>query len=125
MYITFKNYLKANAYGNAEQDDLWAALTKQAHEDGTLNRSLTVKEIMDTWTLKKGYPVLQINRNGTQLKLTQKWFLLNPLNNAQNNLTEFNQYKWYIPFTFTTRKLRDFDFESKPTWFKKNDAQRI
>lgn len=123
--------MKNNSFGNAEQDDLWNALTQQAYKDGTLNetltanKNLTVKDIMDTWTLRKGYPVLQINRTGSQLRLTQKWFLLNPLNNAQNNLTEYNQYKWYIPFTYTTKNLKDFDFEKRPIWFKKDDAQCI
>ena len=36
-------------YKNAVQDDLWDAMTVQAHNDGTLDLSLTVKEIMDTW----------------------------------------------------------------------------
>jgi glutamyl aminopeptidase len=80
---------------------------------------------MDTWTLQKGYPVLQIDRNGTKLKLTQKWFLLNPLNSAQNNSIEYKKYKWYIPFTYTTKKIQDFDIESRPNWFNKNDAECI
>ena len=35
---------------------------------------------MDTWTLKKGYPVVMIDRDyeNNKAKLTQKWFLLNP-----------------------------------------------
>ena len=31
------------------QDDLWNEMTNKAHEDETLDKSLTVKEIMDTW----------------------------------------------------------------------------
>ena len=124
-YIVFlQNYLKNNAYKNAEQDDLWAALTDQAHEDGTLNRSLTVKEIMDTWTLKKGYPVVQIDRTrGAEMIISQKWFLVNPLNTVKNNLTEYNKYKWFVPFTFTTKNIRNFNFETKPTWLKPNDTE--
>lgn len=57
------NYLKKHAYNNAEQDDLWEALTKQAHHDQTLPNNLTVKEIMDTWTLQTGFPILNIQRN--------------------------------------------------------------
>jgi aminopeptidase N len=44
-----KNYLQKYQFKNAEQDDLWEELTKQAHLDGTLDSKLTVKEIMDTW----------------------------------------------------------------------------
>lgn len=49
-------------YKSADQDDLWHYLTKQAHEDKKLPQDLTVKTIMDTWTLQKGFPVLQVNR---------------------------------------------------------------
>ena len=66
-------YLKKHRYGNAEQDDLWAALTKQAHDDGSLDNSLSVKEVMDTWTLQTGYPLVTVVRDydkGTA-KLTQ------------------------------------------------------
>lgn len=38
----------------AVQDDLWDALTQQAHEDGTLDRAITVADVMNTWTLQKG-----------------------------------------------------------------------
>ena len=35
----------------------------QAHSDGTLPKSVTVKEIMDTWTLQMGFPVVDVERN--------------------------------------------------------------
>ena len=41
--------MKKYAYNNAKQDNLWEEMTTQAHKDGTLDKSLTVKEIMDTW----------------------------------------------------------------------------
>ena len=47
----------------AEQDDLWFYLTSQAHIDGTLPEDVTVKQIMDTWTLQMGYPVVTVTRN--------------------------------------------------------------
>jgi aminopeptidase N len=64
---TFKqgltNYLKAHKYSNARQDDLWQELTQQAHQDCSLPSNVTVKEIMDTWTLQTGYPVVTVTRN--------------------------------------------------------------
>jgi aminopeptidase N len=39
---------------NANQDNLWQELTNQGHIDNTLDRNLDVKNIMDSWTLKKG-----------------------------------------------------------------------
>ena len=43
-------------FAAAEQDDLWQYLTEQAHKDKTLPEDLTVKIIMDTWTLQMGFP---------------------------------------------------------------------
>lgn len=40
-------------YGNAVQDDLWDALTKQA-KTNNVPLPAGVKQIMDTWTLKMG-----------------------------------------------------------------------
>lgn len=56
-------YLKRHKYSNAEQDDLWQALTEQAHEDQVLPKDVTVKTIMDTWTLQTGFPVVTVTRN--------------------------------------------------------------
>lgn len=60
-------------YDNAESDDLWRHLTTAAHEDGTLPQDVTVKMIMDTWTLQKGYPVIMVERSadGTSATVSQ------------------------------------------------------
>ena len=121
MY-SFKNYLNKYAYSSVVQDNLWDSLTETAHQDGSLDLSLTVKIIMDTWTLQKGYPVVTISRNNNQLTLTQKWFLLNPLNTIQGT-AEYNKYKWYIGFTFTTKEEQDWQMDKKPNWFKPQDTQ--
>lgn len=60
-------------YQNAEQDDLWQYLTTAAHEDNTLPADVSVKKIMDTWTLQMGYPVIKVTRSsdGTSATVTQ------------------------------------------------------
>ena len=50
-------------YRNAEQDDLWSHLTSAAHDDESLPEDMSVKEIMDTWTLQMGYPVVHVERD--------------------------------------------------------------
>lgn len=61
------------AYSNSEQDDLWDFMTQAAHQDFTLGKCVTVKAIMDTWTLQMGYPVITVIRsaNGTSATVTQ------------------------------------------------------
>lgn len=121
-----KNYLNEFKYSNAEQDDLWRVLTDQAHKDKTLDKNLTVKEIMDTWTLQMGYPVIQVNRKGDKLILNQRWFLLNPLSKMlqPQNANEYNKHKWYVPFTFTTKTKPSFQLESEINWIKPDDMDR-
>ena len=72
------NYLTALAYEAAEQDDLWRHLTEQAHKDGTLDRDVKVKEIMDTWTLQMGYPLITVRRNydARTARVSQQRFLV-------------------------------------------------
>ena len=45
-------YLKANEYGNARTQDLWAALEEESGQP--------VTEIMDSWVKQTGYPVLRV-----------------------------------------------------------------
>lgn len=80
---------------------------------------------MDTWTLQKGYPIVHVNRTSNALNVTQKWFLLDPLNDIQNSLnqSEYNSYKWYVPFTYTTKSALNFQFETRPTWLKPNQKE--
>jgi aminopeptidase N len=51
-----------SAYGNAGQDNLWAALQTQADSENVILPA-TVKEIMDTWTFKMGFPYVTVIRN--------------------------------------------------------------
>jgi hypothetical protein len=42
---------------------LWDALTEQAHKDRVMDKTLTVKDVMDTWILQPGFPVVNVTRN--------------------------------------------------------------
>ncbi|KAK7075270.1 hypothetical protein SK128_014550 [Halocaridina rubra] len=98
-----KNYLTTLKYKNADQDDLWHFLTEAAHEDGTLSTDQTVKTIMDTWTLKEGFPVISVTRAGNSSAiLTQEQFLLD------TNATERTSNKWWIPITYTSQENPSF-----------------
>ena len=117
------NYLHANAFSNANQDDLWGFLTAAGQEDGTLTE-LSVKEIMDTWTVQMGYPVVNIARNyrnafkfGT-VTASQNRFLLTPIT---SNETDNNPYTWWVPLSFTTPS-GGFDVTKPQAWLDPADA---
>jgi aminopeptidase N len=62
---------------------LWDALTNQAYADNALQKSMSVAQIMNTWTLQTGFPVIKVVRkysDGTAT-LTQVHILrkINPL----------------------------------------------
>ena len=125
---------------NANQDNLWQELTLQGHADKTLDSNLDVKSIMDSWTLKKGYPVVHVERvfpssnsstatanSSARLVVKQRWFLLNPDSKMLNKQSSaiYDNYKWFVPFTFTTKAERHFDFETKAFWLKPSDSQSM
>lgn len=71
--MKIRRTVRNRAYQSAEQNDLWDALTKQAHKDKVLDSAVTIKEIMDTWTLQTGFPVVTVIRdyNNGAATLTQ------------------------------------------------------
>ncbi|ROT77107.1 putative aminopeptidase N [Penaeus vannamei] len=113
------NYLKALSYKNAVQDDLWKYLTLAAHEDGILPQDVTVKMIMDTWTLQMGYPVIYVKRSldGTSAILTQERFLLERGTNSSN----IRDYKWWVPLTYTNQSEANFNQTQAKLWMMDTD----
>jgi aminopeptidase N len=55
-------YLKAHKFGNAVTDDLWTAISREWDRDKEGWHNFTVKEMMDTWTLQMGYPLVTFER---------------------------------------------------------------
>ncbi|XP_063590569.1 aminopeptidase N-like [Penaeus indicus] len=113
------NYLKALTYNSSVQDDLWRHLTVAAHEDGILPKDVTVKMIMDTWTLQMGYPVIQVTRSpdGTSAILTQERFLLE----RSANSSDTTDYKWWVPLTYTTQSEANFNQTQASLWMKDSE----
>lgn len=65
MNSGLSDFLNKHQYGNVEHDDLWNAL--EAYSNKSTNKKLetTLKEIMDSWILKAGFPVVTAIRNYT------------------------------------------------------------
>ena len=114
-------YFYFSKYAAAEQDDLWQYLTEQAHRDGSLPKDLTVKKIMDTWTLQMGFPVITVERNygNNQAKLTQDRFLISK---SENNPDKHN-YMWWVPITFVPAG-GDFTQTKNDIWMAENEKSK-
>uniref|UniRef100_A0A1B6CLC6 Aminopeptidase n=1 Tax=Clastoptera arizonana TaxID=38151 RepID=A0A1B6CLC6_9HEMI len=113
-------YLSSKAYSSATQDDLWEALTKQAHEDNVLDQSMTVKQIMDTWTLQTGFPLITVTRqyDSKEAIVSQKRFLM-------GNTTDTNNSLWWVPLTYTWLPQPDFETTTTNSWLKNNETSMV
>ncbi|XP_044735757.1 aminopeptidase N-like [Chrysoperla carnea] len=105
------NYLRKYAYGNAVTDDLWAALSEEAHKRGVLQEGMDVKTIMDTWTVQTGYPLVTVTRNPDGgLEVNQERFVIG----AKQRDTSC----WWVPLSYTTAKSSDFNDTTPKDWLK-------
>ncbi|XP_071514305.1 aminopeptidase Ey-like [Panulirus ornatus] len=116
-----RNYLIALQFNNAEQDDLWKFLTAAAHEDQTLPLDITVKMVMDTWTLQMGYPVIKVVRDqaGTTASVTQEHFLLARKGNQSKSRQ--SPLRWWVPLTYTDQDNANFGYTQARLWM--SDSQ--
>lgn len=107
------NYLKKHKFGNAEQDDLWLALTDEAHKQKSLPKNLTVKVIMDTWTLQTGYPLITVTRNYEKksAEITQN----RHLKDIMNTKDQLNSC-WWVPLTYSTESRPRFNKTVPDDW---------
>jgi aminopeptidase N len=98
------NFLRKFSFKNAEQDDLFEELAKVAYDSNILNRSISLKGIMDTWTLQSDYPIVKVTRNYTtnEVFFEQEKFTKKSESSDENML-------WWIPITYTSESEANFD----------------
>ncbi|XP_076006763.1 leucyl-cystinyl aminopeptidase [Genypterus blacodes] len=83
-------YLKEFSGSNTVTDDLWNSLTQVEVPP----QQVTVSEMMSSWTLQKGFPLVIVSRKGDQVTLTQEPFLLTADNSRHTSSL------WHIPVTY-------------------------
>ncbi|XP_066157252.1 glutamyl aminopeptidase-like isoform X3 [Euwallacea fornicatus] len=90
------NYLKKFQFGNA--------VTKNFLDEiqAVVDPSFDVSQMMDTFTVQMGYPVLNVtyNQSSRNYTLRQKRFLKDPNATYDSNTTY--GYKWSVPVTYIT-----------------------
>ncbi|XP_050542648.1 aminopeptidase N-like isoform X2 [Daktulosphaira vitifoliae] len=118
-------YLSSKLYKNACQNDLWQSLTEEAQKSGVLDYTFTIKDIMDTWTLQPGFPVINVTRNynSDSLIVSQSRFVLyDPKSYERNDKSSF---LWWIPLTYTTASKLDFSTTKPSHWFKPQEFMML
>ena len=70
-------YLNQHKFGNAVTNDLWSAISEEWEQNPNRKHNFTVREMMDTWTLQMGYPLITFEQqNDTNIyRIKQQRFL--------------------------------------------------
>ncbi|CAG9861266.1 unnamed protein product [Phyllotreta striolata] len=107
------NYLKKHKFGNAEQDDLWESLTEEAHKRNVLPSNLTVKRIMDTWTVQTGYPVITVTRDYAieTAEVSQERYLRDIIHTKDDA-----NPCWWVPLSYSTQSKPHFNVTTPEHW---------
>ena len=79
-------YIKKYACSNAKTEDLWAVLEEVSGEP--------VKELMNSWTQQKGYPVISVSVRDEKLELEQVMHFIDFLflSGARNRILLFSTH---------------------------------
>ncbi|CAG5041327.1 unnamed protein product [Parnassius apollo] len=106
-------YLNARKFGDAEQRDLWSALTAAAQGSGAFDGDVAV--VMDSWTLQTGFPVLTITKDYDtgEIEFKQERFVL-----INNTLEDQKSPVWWIPVSYTTAAEKDFESTRPQLWLR-------
>ncbi|XP_014808157.1 PREDICTED: aminopeptidase N [Calidris pugnax] len=92
-----QSYLHTFSYGNTVYKDLWDHL-QTAVTKNNVSLPKSISDIMDTWTLQMGFPLVTVNTLTGAIE--QKHFLLDP-NSVVDRPSTFN-YTWIVPITWMT-----------------------
>lgn len=89
--------------------------TDEAHRINVLPSTLTVKQIMDSWTLQTGYPIVTVERDYKEnsVEFRQHRFLYNnfPPKNETNAC-------YFVPLSYTTASEKNFSRTQPRAWLK-------
>ncbi|XP_045446837.1 aminopeptidase N-like [Melitaea cinxia] len=111
-------YLNHWKYQNAEENDLWEAMSTATKSDPNF-KHLSVPEFMNTWTRQPGYPVVNVYRNYTTGLVTfkQKLFRSGEDDNGKR------KQLWHIPISYTIMDTTASNWSTAPKlWLKEKTA---
>lgn len=106
-----QRYLKKHKYSNASTVDLWKALEKESGKK--------VKFMMESWTCKPGYPLVEVSENNNKLKLTQSRFFSSPLSAK----SIFDKTLWSIPLDSLLFSKKTIFMPRHRGWIKLNRGE--
>ena len=98
-----------NQFKNVNQNNLWDELQ--------IYTNLEIKQIMNSWTLNAGYPVVSLSKidlnDKTMIKMSQKRFYFNNINSNNSKI-------WFIPLSL---KSSNKYLSNNITWLNQTEGK--
>lgn len=110
---TFVSEYKFKTFKNS---DVWEVMTKQAHADKTLPESVSINEVVSSWTNKDRIPVVNVKRDykSKSALVTQRVYL----RERPHDVPEREKLLWWIPLIVVTQAKHDFALYKPLAWMK-------
>lgn len=115
-------YIFLSAYRSADQNVLWNQLTETARNEGIFDNRTSVGEIMNSWTMQSGFPLVTVIRDYEKQTMNlkqEKYFSASLL--LRNRTNPLNSSLWFIPITFTTARSTNFK-NTRPSYWMRNEV---
>uniref|UniRef100_A0A1B0CUZ0 Putative protease m1 zinc metalloprotease n=1 Tax=Lutzomyia longipalpis TaxID=7200 RepID=A0A1B0CUZ0_LUTLO len=112
-----QNFYEDKRCRTFQSDDIWSAMTIQAHRNQVLDKSITVNEIAESWISKDRLPVVTVDRNYDKKEATvsQKVYL----RERPHDVPEQDKMLWFIPLIVISEDKLDFTDTTPKMWIKK------
>lgn len=111
-----QKFIRHREYKTFYGDDVWEALTKQAHLDQRLCESVTVNDVVNSWITKDRIPMVKVVRSYEHrtANVTQRLYL----RERPHDVPEQDKMLWWIPLVVVTQDRLDFSNTSATKWMK-------
>ncbi|XP_029428716.1 endoplasmic reticulum aminopeptidase 2 [Rhinatrema bivittatum] len=125
------HYLKKYSYRNVKHEDLWNSFT-DCPQYCYPGEHFNVSEIMHTWIVQKGFPLIIVQQNGSTMRIRQEHFLEVVLPDESLWASMQMSYLWYVPLIYISSNSKTvgrhllknqsdtIELDKEPNWIKFN-----
>ncbi|XP_044740664.1 aminopeptidase N isoform X2 [Chrysoperla carnea] len=112
-----RKFIREKEYKTFFGDDIWSALTEQAHTNRVLCRQVSVNEIAGSWITKDRLPVVTVTRDYKKNSAVLKQRVY--LRDRPHDVPDQDKMLWWIPIVLVDEEKLDFHNYTPRVWMKK------
>ncbi|CAG7836481.1 unnamed protein product, partial [Allacma fusca] len=116
LKAALQNYVKTYNFQAIHQDQFFEVLNSEAIRAGAIPENATMKNIMDTWTLQSGYPLIRVAQILGEKRISFEQEKYDP-DGTNDKAT------WWVPIKFTLEKDPDFENTFPDLWIAPDEKQ--